>query len=67
MSVSAQRDDDATPDERLAAAGLRDRWEAALEGRDRGVAIQLLTEVGLGDQADWVVDTALADPARYWF
>lgn len=53
--------------ERLYWAGLIDAWDAAIQGGDRQVAIDLLGRVDLASQAVDIVDGVLADPAKYGF
>jgi hypothetical protein len=56
-----------TTNERLLVAGLLDAFDAAARARDRARMIEILGRVELGDQADWIADTILADPQRYGF
>lgn len=53
--------------ERLYWAGLIDAWDAAIQAGDRQVAIDLLGRVDLASQAAAIVDTTLANPAKYGF
>ena len=56
-----------TTNERLFVAGLIDDWDTAIEAHDRQAAIEVLGQVGLADQAASIVDTTLANPAKYGF
>ena len=56
-----------TVNERLYSAGLLDDWDAAARARSRDRMIELLGEVDLGHQAQWIVDTILAKPSKYGF
>ena len=55
-----------TVNERLAARNLLGEWEAAATSRDRTAMLRLLQRVAVPD-ARAVLDTILADPARYGF
>lgn len=56
-----------TVNERLHAAGLIDRFDAAARTRNREEMIALLALVELADQADWIADTILGDPSKYGY
>jgi hypothetical protein len=55
-----------TLNERLVAAGLVERWDAAVRRRDRAAMIAVLKEAGLAEPAP-TADAVLADPRRYGF
>lgn len=54
-----------TVNERLLAAGLRDAWASATFARNRDRMIVVLGKVELGDQANAIADTVLANPERF--
>ena len=59
-----------TMNERLWEAGLMDEWEAAAAARDRDRMLLICARVGIADGPtgrSWIVDTVLANPARYGF
>jgi hypothetical protein len=56
-----------TTNERLFEAGLLSEWNAAARSRNRERMIELLGKVDLGDQAEWIADTVLANPGKYGF
>jgi hypothetical protein len=56
-----------TLNERLFEAELIPEWEAAARSRNRERMIELLSKVGLGDQAEQIADTVLSNPRRYGF
>lgn len=56
-----------TVNERLAVAGLLGAWDSAIGAADRSRAVEVLSQVDLADQAERIVDTTLADPAKYGF
>ena len=56
-----------TVNERLYAAGLLDAWDAAAKSRDRNRMVELLNEVDLSNQAEWISDKILANPKFYGF
>jgi hypothetical protein len=56
-----------TVNERLFWADLLDKWDSAIRAGDRQAAIDVLSEVELGSQADRIVDTTLANPTKYGF
>jgi hypothetical protein len=56
-----------TVNERLVAARLVGRWDAAIEVRDRTAALDVLNQVELASQAADIVDAVLADPQKYGF
>ena len=56
-----------TVNERLYSAGLLEQWDAAVVSRNRERMLQLLSEVDLEDQADWIVSTVLANPQKYGY
>jgi hypothetical protein len=56
-----------TVNERIVASGLLSAWDSAIRNGQRQVAIDLLGQVDLADQAAEIVDTVLADPTRYGF
>lgn len=56
-----------TVDERLFAAGLLDRWDAAVCARDRNEMMGVLKQVDMSDEAATTTDAVLADPRRYGF
>jgi len=56
-----------TTNERLFDAGLLLEWSAAARSRNRERMIELLGKVDLADQAEWIVDTTLSNPAKYGF
>ena len=56
-----------TVNERLFEAGLMPEWDAAARSRNRERMIELLGKVDLGDQAEWIADTILSNPAKYGF
>jgi hypothetical protein len=56
-----------TVNERLVASGSLSAWDSAIRNGQRQVAIDLLGQVDLMDQAAEIVDTVLADPTRYGF
>ena len=57
-----------TVNERLSAAGTLKRFDAAARKRDRASMVKLLEQVDLtGAEAQWSVDTILANPATYGF
>lgn len=55
-----------TVNERLFAAGIVDEFDDATRARDRARMITLLAQVDVED-AEWSVDTILADPEKYGF
>ena len=59
--------DGMTTNERLFNAGLLDVWKRAATARNRAEMIEILGQIGLADQADVVVETILANPAKYGF
>ena len=59
--------DGMTTNERLAAAGVLEEWDAAARARDRARMVELLTLVELGSQAEWIADRVLAMPERYGY
>jgi hypothetical protein len=50
-----------TVNERLYMSGNMDKWDAAVRRRDRLQMIAILGAVDLGNQADAIVDRALAN------
>lgn len=55
-----------TLNERLYAAGLLERFDAAVEQSDRGAMAELLKQVGIdASGAQLTINTILANPARY--
>lgn len=56
-----------TVNERLFAAGLLEDFDSAIEIADRATAVEMLARVDIADQAEWIVDTTLANPAKYGF
>ncbi len=56
-----------TTNERLFVAGLLGAYDTAIEQNDRQKAIEVLGEVDLAGQAEWIVDTILSNPANYGF
>jgi hypothetical protein len=54
-----------TVNERLFSAGLRDQFDAAARSRDRRRMIALLVAVEIADEASRIVDTVIANPAKY--
>jgi hypothetical protein len=56
-----------TTNERLFDAGLLSKWDAAARSRNRERMIELLGQVDLGDQAEWIADTILSNPRKYGF
>ncbi len=56
-----------TVNERLHEAGIMDAWNTAANSRNRDCMIELLGQVELSDQAEWIVNTILADPRCYGF
>ncbi len=56
-----------TVNERLFSAGLVAEWDVAVRGHHRQRMIELLNKVELGDQAESIADTILANPHRYGF
>jgi hypothetical protein len=56
-----------TTNERLFTAGLMDAFDSAIEARDRDSAIELLGQVDLANQADFIVDTVLGNPSFYGY
>ncbi len=67
MEESRPRFSGMTVNERLAVAGLLEAWDSAISTADRGQAVEVLSQVDLADQAEWIVDTTLANPAKYGF
>ena len=55
-----------TLNERLHFAGLIERWDAAARARDRAAMLAILKQVGI-EAPERIVDSGLADPARYGF
>ncbi len=51
--------DGMTVNERLFARGLLEKWDLALEQRDRKEMIDLLEQIDLADQAEQIVGTTL--------
>ena len=56
-----------TVNERLWDAGIMDAWDAAVISRDRDRMIELLGRIELASEAEWIVDTTLANPKRYGY
>lgn len=57
-----------TTNERLFEAGLLDPFGAAARRRDQPAMIALLEQVELtSDEARWIAETVLANPARYGY
>ena len=56
-----------TVHERLFSAGILKAWDAAAESRNRKRMVELLSWVGLADQANQIVDAVLSIPKRYGF
>lgn len=57
-----------TVNERLAACGLIDRWDAAARAKNRKEMISVLREAALTKkEAAWTTDVVLANPAKYGF
>ena len=56
-----------TTNERLFEAGLLSDWKVAASSRNRDRMIELLGKVDLGEQAEWIADTVLANPGKYGF
>ena len=59
-----------TMNERLWEAGLMNEFEAAAAARDRDRMLLICARVGIADGPtgrSWIVDTVLANPARYGF
>lgn len=56
-----------TVNERLFSAGIMADWDLAAKSRDRKCMIELLSSVGLADQAEQIADTILSNPKRYGF
>jgi len=56
-----------TTNERLGVAGLIEVFDSAIQRQDRRAAIATLSRVDLGSQAASIVDTILANPAKYGF
>jgi hypothetical protein len=56
-----------TTNERLAAAGLLESFDAAVRMQDRDRMIELLRRTDLGDEAIAIAETILANPERYGF
>jgi hypothetical protein len=54
-----------TVNERLYEAGLLDAWDAAATSRNRDRLIELLSTVGLSEEAEWISNTVLSNPKRY--
>jgi hypothetical protein len=55
-----------TVNERLWHAGLFERWDVALEARDRAELLAILHEVDIADGTE-TVDAVLAHPERYGY
>jgi hypothetical protein len=55
-----------TVNERLCVAGLIETWDAAVRARDRNAMIATLRAVDIAAPEN-IVDTVLANPARYGF
>jgi hypothetical protein len=56
-----------TVNERLSEAGLLEKWDIAARARDRRAMIEVLSQVDLGSQAEWIADMVLASPSKYGF
>lgn len=56
-----------TTNERLYAAGLIDEFDEAAKRRDSGKMNELLTQVDLGSQAEWITGTTLSNPEKYGY
>ena len=56
-----------TANERLFEAGSLSGWNAAARLRNREQMIELLGEVDLEDQAEWIADTVLLNAGKYGF
>lgn len=56
-----------TVNERLYEAGLMDAWGCAAKAKNRKDMVAILSRVELEDQAEWIADTVLANPAKYGF
>lgn len=57
-----------TVNERLGAAGLLDKFDAAIQAGDRDQAVRILQRVDMTEEsAAATVDAVLADPARYGY
>lgn len=56
-----------TTNERLAAAGLLESFDAAAKMQDRDRMIELLRRTDLADEAVAIAETILANPKRYGF
>jgi hypothetical protein len=54
-----------TVNERLAAAGLLDEFDAAIRDGNRSGMIELLGRVELSNEALQIVDKIMAHPTRY--
>jgi hypothetical protein len=52
-----------TTNDRLFDAGLLSEWNAAARSHNRDRMIELLGKVDLEDQAEWIADTILSNPA----
>lgn len=57
--------DGMTANERLFMAGLMDAWDQATKARDRGEMAVILSRVELAEDAPAIIDTVLANPAKY--
>ena len=70
VAAASRRYPGMTMNERLWEAGLMDEWEAAAAARDRDRMLLICARVGIADGPtgrSWIVDTVLANPARYGF
>ncbi len=56
-----------TVNERLFVSGLLEQFDAAIEAADAPGAVAVLGQVGLADQAEWIVETTLANPGFYGY
>ena len=55
-----------TVNERLFHLGILERWDQAVERRDRDAMIRLMEQADV-ENPDWTVDAILANPSRYSF
>jgi hypothetical protein len=56
-----------TVKERVVAAELMEAWNRAAKARNRDEMLVILARVELADLAPGIVDTVLANPAKYGF
>lgn len=67
MHAAEPRYSGMTVNERLVVSGLLSAWDWAIRNGDRQVAIDLLSQVDLMDQAAEIADSVFANPAKYGY